>query len=414
MWMRMHRRFIPNHDIDNLLNTTSQAFSLTIPTDLQLTRYNSSTSLHEHFPPGSAPVLPTLQRSFRDGFELVLHGMQDRSPTIARFADSLSAFWHVSVEASLHFCPPTSSTKHAKHPRAATLRNGDLFVVVLDGELVANVHEAVHEFPLPSETGYNSHSILSSLENSSPKSISLDEGDVLYVPRGSASCVVARNSAALYLAFHIRTDEVPATMALRAMLMAAQKRSDGPLGKFAASQLYWSDIVDYAIRVAHDVVPPLRRFFPLSGPIIEALEDAGKPVGQEMAIDVLQKFVISAVNAFFDPFIEAISEGEVNVEDSLLRWARQVSSEKRESASYRQAKEMFKVCVDWLGRQNDAPNDGVSQLTLEWMTQLKIRRETELQQRDDAFQAQRIKEDLTDDDLICSEEDDFCVLASTA
>ncbi|CAN8064324.1 unnamed protein product [Agarophyton chilense] len=414
-WMHMHRRFILNHDIDNLLNTSSQVSSLSIPTDLELTRYNSSTFVLETFPPGNAPHLTTLQNAFRDGFELVLHRMQMRSAAIARFADSMSAFWHVSVEASLHFCPPSPPTKHVRDPRAATLRSGDLFIVVLDGEMVASVHEAAHEFPLSSETGLNSHSILASLQNPSPRTISLDEGDVLYVPRGSAFHIEGRNSPALYLAFHVRTDEVSATMVLRSMLAAAQKRSEGPLDRFAAPQLEWSEIVDRSMSVAHDLIPPMRRFFPLSGAIIDAFEDAGKPVGQEVAVSVLQKFVVSAVNAFFDPFIEVIKDGDVAVDESLLKWAKSISRQNQQSASYRQAREMFKLCLDWFGRQTDAPSDGISQLTLDWFTAFENRRESELEERHKAFRALGIEEDaLLDGDFICSEDEDFCALASNS
>ncbi|PXF45406.1 hypothetical protein BWQ96_04821 [Gracilariopsis chorda] len=396
-WMKIHRRFIPNHDIDKLLNTSSQMLPFSISADVQLTRFNSGKFVREYLAPGKAPALPTLQSYFKEGFELILNRMHLRSSGVARFADSLSSFWHVRVESSLHFCPPSSSMKHSSDPLAATLRAGETFVVVLDDELAAYVHEDVQSFPLLDDLATDAHSILSRVRNPSPRTFALDEGDMLYVPRGSAFNIVARNTPALYISFHVRTDELPASSVLQSISRAAQKRSEGPLDQFATPQLPWTDVVSCTIRLAHELISPLRRFLPLSGGISEALEDAGKPTGQEVAVDVLQKFVVAAVDALFDPFIEAVAQKEIDVDDALFSWANDLFIRKESSVTYGQAKEMFKLCMDWLGRQSDAPNDGVSQLILTWFSELEERRRIEYKERISAFSIQGIQEDAEDD-----------------
>lgn len=406
-WMKIHRRFIPNHDIDKLLNASSQLLPFTIPSDVELTRYNSEKFAREYLASGKAPALPALKSYFKNGFELVLNRMHLRSSGVARFVDALSSFWHVRVESSLHFCPPSQLMKPLSDPLAATLQAGETFVVVLDGELAAYVHEDVQSFPLADEIAADAHSILSRVSNPSPRTFALDEGDMLYVPRGSAFNIIARSTPALYIRFHVRTDQLPASSVLQSISHAAQKRSEGPLDQFAAPKLPWTDVVSCAIRLAHELIPPLRRFLPLSGGVNEALEDAGKPTGQEVAIDVLQKFVIAAVDALFDPFIEAVAQKEIEVDDALFSWASDLFTRKDSSVMYGQAKEMFKLCVDWLGRQSDAPNDGVSQLVLDWFSELEQQRKLEYKERINAFSIQRIQEDA-EDDLLCTEDEEFC------
>lgn len=408
-WTRIHRRFIPNHDIDAILNVTARQPSFNIPHHVQLMRYNLAQSTWQHFPPQQAPQLPALQSAFRDGFELVLHHMHLSSPSIARFTDALHQFWHVPIQVSLHFCPPAANTKQLADPLAASLRPGDTFLVVLDGEAQAVLYDQVHQFPLSDELRHESHSILSKIVHQPQLNFALYEGDVLYVPRGSASNVLATKAPVLYLAFHIRTDQQPVTLALHSILSAARKTEHSPLNELADSTLKWSDIVSKAIVVAHDVVPPLRRFLPISGDVAEALQDAGKSTALQVTVDVLSNFAVAAVDALFHPFVDAVASREVDFGDELYQWAFSLRNGSHKSSRFKRANQMFAFCVNWLARQKNAPKQGVFDLMVERVSNLTVEREKNYEARDEEFKSQIMKEQAFEEEFLCKDDKEYCM-----
>ena len=390
-WMSVYRRILPREDIDKLLQhnaslTASSSLQLGVDVDLQrLQSLNSHTWYRPRLatlfsgsnPPNKAIDLDRIHSAFRDGFELIVHGLEYRSRTTSTLIDSLQAFFAVNVTSNLHMLPP--KTRSLTTQPAIEVSASDRFLVILDGEVDANVHPEA--FPLPNKIHEEDENVLNvarvaSQESKGKKVFKLDEGDVLYVPRGAGLDVRTYEGIAMMAEFSIATHEIDLTRGvLTAVEVSRATMEDCPLDEYVEGtddEVVWVDIVNLAIRIASEFMPQMRRHLPIATAAADAVESATGENTIDMVKECLGRFGKAAVEALFGPMLEVLVTEEkagAIAGDKIVSWAKRLVTEKGNDKDEKQklrkrTNDMFKVCIDWVTQLETVPYDAVTQLTL--------------------------------------------------
>lgn len=418
-WMQFYRRFIPSDGIDAVMKSNTSVTDISLPlqlhddvnvmrvgvrTKMTISPSTSSQTGKETKPtekelfawmPVSLPVnVDALQASVSDGSVLNLYGMSFRLHDVATFVDSLRAFWAVPVSATFSFHPPGTASMPSPAPGISA---SDLFIISLDG--VASVQTIDGFFPYPQSHHVDSVSVRksamesllypSSSEGSSKQSSksnrtwTLDEGDVLYIPRGTAYDIRTKASLAVFLYVHVHTEHRLIYHGLEQAIDIARRTSeilDYPLpsstseNKNAESkqQPTLADFVVTAVRMAAEFTPAMRRFLPITGEAMSVMDEVGVEVGESLVRDALGRFSRAATSALFDPIMDLLSSDDASdngavsafASPEIISWAKRVHTNRDELLE--KAKETFTASIKDISEMTVSPSDVVMSISLDW------------------------------------------------
>lgn len=390
-WMKSHRKFLKNEDLDSLIKSNASSSEeggpLLLGQDVDLFRiakedhgFWGRVRIGSFFPSqqDNAPVAPSdsdasnvtvsppilsvdhgkVHEAFSDGFEVVVYHMEVRSPEMHALVEALSAFWMVPVTASLHFLPN----------RLSTIRNAapifyaeDLFVVQLDGEQTVALYKDAVRSPSPADTENNEMraAVGRKLENAEPEAKLLREGDVLYVPRGYALDWRTDKKISLHVLLRMETYECAVYDALIETISHAEKLSSGdednPL-RFplvgSEGKLTFADFVREAARISAEVTPEMQAYVPLSKYVTSVMDDAEVERVEVVLSRNVEHFVTAAKKALFEPSLDVLadthaSEGPREGVFTVAEWAHGVRS-RGSSREVKGFEGMFQKCLDFV------------------------------------------------------------------
>lgn len=162
-----------------------------------------------------------------DGTTVVLQGLHRTWRPVIDLVTELSAELGCPVQANAYITPPDSRGFDAHYDVH------DVFVVQLAGRKLWRVHPPVHPYPLADQPWTKHRAAVEARAAEPPlMEITLEPGDVLYLPRGMVHGAVTRDevSAHLTLGVHPITGHAAATAALALLEDAAALRGSLPLG----------------------------------------------------------------------------------------------------------------------------------------------------------------------------------------
>lgn len=395
-WMQHYRRFLPSADLDLILShnasfTDSRA-ALALHDDLDVFRIaKSQSNVHTWTALYVKPHLDSLRAAVRDGAVLHLYHMSSRSNQIARFEDALRHFWTVPVSSTLSFHPPATDMQPEPAP---SIFAGDQLIVIIHGNATANLY--TDYFPFPSSHHIENPSIQKASYESKakPKSIDIDEGDVLYVPRGTAVDIRTKDSLALIVTFEIHTHQ---RMLFHGVLRTVDliHRKSNLLSTAISKTLTrrnankydtntkvatWSDVVKTAVNMAAEFTPAMRRFLPVSGNVLRAMEDSGMDVGAQAIQDTVGRFSRAATNALFNPMLEILVSDDEKVGaiagQDVITWAKHLFN--GADGGLEMAERTFLAVIQDLAvASTTTPSESASALSADW-SELADKRKDEL------------------------------------
>jgi transposase len=396
-WMGTHRTFLRHEDVDLLLRANASAGHpdrpLALGRDVDMFRiaqgetgawgraridsfYPSSSqggvggddddavfnAAANDSEPGAVLTVDhaRVHEAFADGFELVVYDMESRSAPVHAVVDRLAAFWMVPVSAALHFTPTRTGRIQGAAP---ALYAEDVFVVQLDGE--ASVHLYPDAISAPSRSEVSSTrvraAVARSLASVAPETVSLSEGDVLYVPRGYALDSRTGEKISLQVRLAVETHACTVLDALLRVIDGAEAlgADENPLTVplFAGSaSATFGDLLRVSARVAAHETPELRHFLHAGEHVSEAMEDADVDSAEAVLGRSVEKFVEAAQRALFTPMVDVLATEDEWVaaaadgaaEEEVIAWARRLHAAGSADELARMER-MFQRCLSFLG-----------------------------------------------------------------
>lgn len=368
-WLRLYRTFAIHHDVTSLLSTNvshTGKGALQMIHDVDLVRVkhvdNSQYSLRQFvqtlFPDRNTYAntvdISRVRTLVSEGFEFRMHHMHTHTCPFATFVRSLTSFWALPVSASLHYTPQSTGMQ-SRNP-APELLADDTFVVCLDGSMSVTMLPEFYAHADPHHRA-NQELLNSLLEKKwGHKRLRMDEGDVLYVPRGYGFDARTDDSHALVLHIKIPTHGMTARHGLLAAIEAGRKgRGTAPVDELLPGEknLTYGHFLTRAIEIAAEFTHDMRRYIPVEGQVVEYLDEVGV-TATGVVSDVMERF-ITAGSALWEPVTQVLAEGE---EETLHEWA---SGLTEGGESWKRGREGFKRCVEWIGEEGSV-EEGVMEL----------------------------------------------------
>jgi ribosomal protein L16 Arg81 hydroxylase len=167
--------------------------------------------------------------AFAKGSSVVLDYLEDSWPPLAPLVKSLSNSFSAIVGINVYITPPRARTFPVH------IDDHDVLVLQVSGEKVWQLHELRHlpvmKLDYKKELAFTPDWGNDRLQTPQIAELTLQPGDLLYVPRGMPHCAVARDSTSLHLTISI-------------------------------TPLYWTDFLKAAVEQASVHAPELRRALP--------------------------------------------------------------------------------------------------------------------------------------------------------
>lgn len=158
------------------------------PDDMKLVKGINHYSLNWINFDGS-PRLDAVRNAWREGYTIIINELQKSWEPVALLTASLHEQLHHTVDANLYYSPPHTNTS-APHFDVM-----DVFILQVEGSKVWDVHEPVMELPLFGDKTAVSPDRVPPLVMSEE----LQEGDLLYLPRGHVHNPRTTSDASLHL-----------------------------------------------------------------------------------------------------------------------------------------------------------------------------------------------------------------------
>lgn len=381
-WMQHYRRFLQSDDLDLILSYNASSSHPTDPLrlndDLDVLHVADVDGVYAWRPMAVTGSIDSLRAAVRDGAVLHLYDMSSRSRLVTLFEDALRSFWAVPVSTMFSFNPPETILQAKPAP---TIHASDLFLVVLRGSAQVSLYDDY--FPSPCSHHIENPSIQSMVYEKCrqpPTNIDVDEGDVLYIPRGVAVDIRTTHSPALILQFEVHTHQ---RLVFHGLLKAIEmtRRSADLLDQAVYmddeldndivgenAQPTWAQIVSTAVLMAAEFTPAMRRFLPITGDVIPLMEDAGLDVGDKVIQNTIKRFSRAAEDALFDPVLEILASDDHNVEGiaqaNVISWAKNISLSEVDTKI--RARDTFHACVEGIAQSTSAPHDAVTSMSVDW------------------------------------------------
>lgn len=385
-WMQHYRRFLPSADLDLILShnasSTNSSASLALHQDFDVYRIaNIKADFYVWAAVSVNPHLDSLRAAVRDGAVLHLYQMSSRSRQLAIFEDALRHFWAVPVSTTLSFHPPGTYVQPTPAP---SLFAGDLFLVIIHGTAKAHLYNDYFPFPCSHHAANPYIGSLSSKNIPRPKIINMDEGDVLYIPRGTASDIRTIDSLALIVTFEVHTHQrllfhgvlraIDSMRSQSRLLSSPVSQEVGNQNKketpHSAQPPKWADILKTAVNMAAEFTPAMRRYLPVAGPVQHVMEDLGMEIGAHLVRDTIGRFSRAAADALFSPMLEILANETEDVglaDRSVIKWAKQLWEGVDEDQN--DAKKAFQASIHDLGMKSDAPSHVATKMAFDWSLQ---------------------------------------------
>lgn len=391
-WVKSHRRFLQNEDLDSLIrnNASSSADGgpLSLGRDVDLFRIaeeelgfwgrvrigsffpqsqESELAVKSDASPSNAtaplPILSVdhgkVHQAFADGFEVVVYNMEVRSPEVHRLVEALATYWMVPVSASLHFLP---NRLNMIRNAAPVFYAEDLFVVQLDGEQTVALYKDAVRSPSPADVANDEMraEVGKNLETVKPDVKALKEGDVLYVPRGYALDWRTDKQISLHILLRLETYECSVYQALVATIVHAEQLSvdvENPLLfplNGSGGKLTLADFVREAARLSAEVTPEMQVYTPVSKHVSAVMDEAEVDRIEIVLSRNVEHFVTAAKKALFQPTLEVLadshekdSKGTPNDTPTIAEWAHGIQS-RGSSREVKGFEGMFQKCLDFI------------------------------------------------------------------
>jgi hypothetical protein len=138
-------------------------------------------------------TLSDLAGAYREGRTIIVDGMERRWPAIARLCRGLEAELHHLVGANLYFTPPDSQGFPPHHD------THDVFIVQVEGSKRWRLYGSAEQLPLAELPRTFPREELGPVQ----QDLTLQAGDVLYLPRGVIHEVCTNDSDSLHLTLGI-------------------------------------------------------------------------------------------------------------------------------------------------------------------------------------------------------------------
>lgn len=397
-WMQYYRRFLPSADLDLILShnasSTNPTANLTLHHDLDVFRIaKTKFGTYSWTALSTSTHLDSLRSAVRDGAVLHLYHMSSRSRQLANFEDALRDFWAVPVSSTFSFHPLDTYVQPAPAP---SIYAGDLFVVIIHGNADARLYGDYFPFPCLHHIDSPAIHEVSYKSITSSKTINIDEGDVLYVPRGTALDIRTRDSPALIVSFEVRTDQRMLFHGVLRSIDIVREKSDllntaihnekQRTSKEEKTEIpKWSNVIKTSVNMAAEVTPAMRRFLPVTGKIMPVLDSIGMDVGAELIEDTIGRFSKAATDALFNPMLEILksNEAEAFADRSIITWARHMWN--GSNSERKRAGRAFQAAIRDISVTSSAPSDAEALMSLEWNEQ-QMKRAGELRSREISLQ----------------------------
>lgn len=134
------------------------------------------------------PSVADLRQVYEQGKTVVMMGLQHRWPPVGELCRNLQAVFHCPVHANLYLTPPGSQGF------AAHFDTHEVFVLQLEGKKHWRLFGAAEELPLADDNFPLTRKPAKPLEE-----ITLDAGDLLYIPRGHVHEATTADASSLHL-----------------------------------------------------------------------------------------------------------------------------------------------------------------------------------------------------------------------
>lgn len=404
-WMRIHRQFVRHEDVDSILAKNSSAEiadqPLLLGMDIDMFRIAQEklgnwgrVKIASFFPtfsrqdheqvdddgegqggdgsslsetaknvgatgPNLAVDHTKVHDAFSDGFELVIHKMESRSQLVQELVENLSSFWMVPVASRLHFMP--NNLKRIQQS-APIFHAEDIFLIQLDGE------QLVHLYPNAVENPTTTHvtddhiraKVVNSLQSMPHKTISLTEGDVLYIPRGYAFDSRTDRKISLHIALALQTHSSTVVDGIRSVIRAVEMSPSDVVNPLllpltAADHEHtdlrsvptYGDLLRMAAAIASDVTPDLRKFMHNSEELECAFDEADIKSSESELDRALGRFLEAAHRSLFAPMVQEMAEESGG--DMMTGWARGVLEDGKKRFDREEG--MFRTCLEFMQRE---------------------------------------------------------------
>lgn len=374
----MYRRFLPHNDIDRLLayNTSAQSHApLTLHTDLDLVRpnYPEDDVIHILLPNATNPYvidMPSLHSAFRDGFALRVYHMEKRTRVLADLVEGLRNYWMVDVNAHIEMDAKGRSNKAQIRCYA-----NDLYLIQLESSQTVVIYQDLFSFP--AQRHLNDHTIIQTTREEALRAkkstIHLEEGDLLYIPRGWGFRLQPKDVVSLHVMLNVATWQSSMADAIISTIRAVRDpHQENPLDISLQTRggieydADWADVLESAIAVAAELIPSLRRFVPVGVGVEEDMEEVDHEDVIANVAEEVRKFAEAAGTEMLKPIIEILVEEEE--QDKLAQIASHVvvdwMKKVVEDGDIPKMEQMFRVCLRAMASKHLYAQWGVQQLRL--------------------------------------------------
>lgn len=206
-------------DVEELITTTIPGHRFGIGpnglmrSDDRLVRSDRSGSASQREFSMTADGIPDIQdiyRSYHEGYTIVLNALHRRSSKVANLARALEAVLHHPVGVNLYLTP--------RHGQGFGLHadTHDVFILQLHGTKEWHVAESGGRLPLPRESPEQPP------DDTPLRTMTLQSGDSLYIPRGHAHRAATTSTSALHLTVGVHTFSWTDLLTEALRLVAAQ------------------------------------------------------------------------------------------------------------------------------------------------------------------------------------------------
>jgi ribosomal protein L16 Arg81 hydroxylase len=179
-----YRSLLSFEDIDRVVST----MGLYLP-EISVTKANANITA-EDYAYESGYIDPVrVNQLFADGATVILSGLHERLPELARFCRALEAVMSCRVQTNIYMTQAESQGFKAHYD------NHDVIVLQVEGTKEWRIYDTPVDLPLNSQA-FNPHDVEVGAETDR---FLLEPGDMLYVPRGLAHDAVATGEPSLHI-----------------------------------------------------------------------------------------------------------------------------------------------------------------------------------------------------------------------
>ena len=179
-----YRDLLSSTDIDHVVTT----MGLYTP-EINVTKADGNITVADYTYESGYIDPVRVNQLFADGATVILSGLQERLPKLARFCRALESVMSSRVQTNIYMTPANSQGFRAHYDQH------DVLVLQLEGTKEWRIYDTPVELPLNTQ-GFNPHDVPIGEETDR---FILEPGDMVYVPRGLTHDAVATDQTSLHI-----------------------------------------------------------------------------------------------------------------------------------------------------------------------------------------------------------------------